>query len=163
MTPQPQYKPQDNSYGERIVRLETVNETQEAQLDRVVDKIDKLVDVVHDMKTGQEVILAQFKDFEEKCEERTQYAFEVVADYKKTVVMLEEKFRCVDNEFKRQTQEIEKGAWLIDWANEAAKPRKVISAFCKFVLLPGILLAAAVTKIHAIDFLPLMKLFGVIR
>jgi uncharacterized coiled-coil protein SlyX len=163
MTPQLNHKPQDTSYGERIVRLETINETQEAQLDRVVDKIDKLVDVVHDLKTGQEVILAQFKDFEEKCEERIHYAFEVVADYKATLVRLDDKFRRIDNEFKRQTQEIEKGAWLIDWACEAAKPRKVISAFCKFVLLPGILLAAAVTKLHAIDFLPLMKLFGIIR
>lgn len=163
MTPQLNYHPHDNSYGERIVRLETRDETQENQLDDLGGKIDKLVDVVYDLKTGQEVILAQYADFERQCVERNKFAAEVVEDYKNTVAKMNDKFQCIDNEFKRQTQEIEKGAWLVDWANEATKPKVILSAFCKFLILPTVLIAAIVTKLHAIDLLPLMKLFGIIR
>ena len=163
MTPQLNYHPQDTSYGERIVRLETRDETHEDKIDDLGEKIDKLVDVVHDLKTGQEVILAQFRDFEEKCDERTRYAFEVVADYKKTVEHMNDKFESIDNEFKRQTKEIEKGDWLIDWANEATKPKVLITTLFKFVVLPFVIIAAGLSKLHTIDYLPLMKYFGIIR
>lgn len=161
MTPQANYLPKDTSFGERIVRLETLDETQAEQIYGLAVKIDKLVDAVGSMKTGQEVILAQFAEFEKQCNDRTEFAFKVVEDYKKTVERMDAKFHCIDAEFLRQTQEVEKGQWLITWANEFRDnlPKKVASGICKFIMLPIALLAVFMDRAHFIDLTWVLKVF----
>ena len=161
MTPQLNYQPKDTSFGERIVRLETLDETQAEQIDGLAVKIDKLVDVVYDLKTGQDVILTQYVEFEKQCVERNKFAAEVVEDYKKTVARMNDKFQCIDQEFMRQTQEIEKSDWLVTWANEFRDdlPKKILTGVCKFIMLPIALLAVFMDRTHFTDLSFIAKLF----
>jgi len=103
---------EDRPLSERVVRLEVQDETQEEKLDNLAGKIDGLVEVVHDLKNGQDVVLAQFSAFQVLCEERVNAANEVITDYKKNMIRLEGKFHTVDREMMRQAMEMDELNWV---------------------------------------------------
>jgi len=103
---------EDRPLSERVVRLEVQDETQEEKLDNLAGKIDGLVEVVHDLKNGQDVVLAQFSAFQVLCEERVNAANEVITDYKKNMIRVEGKFHTVDREMMRQAMEMDELNWV---------------------------------------------------
>ena len=103
---------EDRPLSERVVRLEVQDETQEEKLDNLAGKIDGLVEVVHDLKNGQDVVLVQFSAFQVLCEERVNAANEVITDYKKNMIRVEGKFHTVDREMMRQAMEMDELNWV---------------------------------------------------
>ena len=161
MTPQLNYQPKDTSYGERIVRLETRDETQEDKLDDLGEKIDKLVDVVHELKNGQDVVLTQFSGFQVLCEERMTIANEIVADYKSSMKFMNERFTIIDKELERQADDIDKSRWVVNWANDFRDnlPKRLLTGAVKFFMLPLVILAVFLDRAHYIDMNVLFKWF----
>ena len=161
MNPQLNYQPKDTSFGERIVRLETLDETQTEKIDDLGEKIDKLVDVVHDLKTGQDVILAQYAGFQVLCEERMGIANEIVADYKNSMKFMNERFQIIDKEFVRQAEDIDKSRWVVTWANDFRDnlPKRILTGAVKFFMFPLVILAIFLDRAHYIDMNVLFKWF----
>lgn len=159
MTPQLNYQPHDTSYGERIVRLETKDEAQEDKIDELGEKIDNLVEVVHELKSGQDVILEKYAGFQLLCEERMTIANEIVADYKNSMAFMNERFKIIDNEFQRQAEDIDKTRWVVGWANDFRDnlPKRLLSAGVKFFMLPLVILAIFLDRAHYIDMNMLTK------
>ena len=120
-----------------------------------------MVDVVHDLKGGQDVILEKYAGFQLLCEERMTIANEIVADYKNSMAFMNERFKIIDNEFHRQAEDIDKTRWVVGWANDFRDnlPKRVVTGVCKFFMLPLVILAVFLDRAHFIDMDLLFKWF----